>query len=480
MTDTAGRVRVPNGLVHRLARLRERVAATGAWQPPIRRPEFWAVQGLVLVIAGGHAYLETHALDHGPTYFLPVSLFFLPVVYAAVSFGIKGSGATAVWCAVLTSPNILFWHKGPEQIGEFWQVATVVAIGVFVGNRVDRETRARRDAEGRAQAHRAAEARYRGLFDHVADAILLLAPTGRVEEANEAASQILAPEGGSLVGQQIESLVGPELGTMLSGHAPPRVSRLGSAAAPRWVEPVATPFTDPSGSQRTQVVLRDVTLRYERERALEVYTRQTITAREEERRRIARDLHDGPVQSLVLLVRKLDRVEQSATPERAGLVGQARSIAEEVANDLRRFSRELRPSVLDDLGLVAALKAEADILAQRSALSIDVRTFGNAHRLPPELEVTFLRVEQEALHNVERHALATRARVLLSFRTGVVRMAIEDDGRGLGSLSDSSELVASGKLGIIGMQERARLSGASLRLGRSRLGGALVELVSHS
>ena len=449
-----------------------------ACQPPLRRPQFWAVQVLVVAIAGGHAFLETHALDHGPAYFVPVSLFFLPVVYAAVNFGMGGSAPTAVWCAILTSPNILFWHSGTEQVGELWQVVTVVAIGLFVGNRVDRETRARQRAESREQAHRAAEDRYRGLFHHVADAILLLDADGRVEEANEAAGVLLGREPRELEGLAVEAVLGTELGAMAVGDAPPGVARLASGSGPRWIEPVPTPLSDPSGGTRNQVVLRDVTLRHDRERTLEGYTRQTLAAREEERQRIARDLHDGPVQSLVQLVRKLDRVRQVVPSDGLGRIDEARRLAEVSAADLRRFSRALRPSVLDDLGLPEAVQAEAERCAESSGLAFDFCTVGTPRRLAPDLELTFLRIEQEALHNIERHAHATRVEVRLAFADGSVRIAIEDDGRGLGPVPAPPELLAAGKMGIIGMQERARLAGASLRLGRSRLGGTLVELAT--
>lgn len=448
------------------------------WQPPIRRVEFWAVQALVLVIAGGHAYLETHFLDHGPMYVLPISLFFIPVTYAAVNFGLNGSVATAIWCAFLSVPNVVFWHTGQEQVGEVWQLACVVAIAVFVGNRVDRETRARRQAEGRERAHRASEEKYRSLLDHVADAILLLDPDGRIEEANETACLLFGCSDGSLVGMPIERLAGRRLAANLREQRSSGVVRLGPTSGTRWIEPVATRITDPAGNPRIQVVLRDVTMRYERERELEHYTRQTIVAREEERRRIARDLHDGPVQSLVSLVRQLDKVAEISAPDGQVALGDARENVERVAGELRRFSRELRPSILDDLGLVAALDAEAKDCSRRTGVAVRLVASGEPHRLPTELELAFLRIEQEALRNIERHAGASRARVRVSFRKGSTHLAIEDDGCGLADPASPSELLAQGKMGIVGMQERARAAGASLRLGKSALGGAVVELTA--
>ena len=149
-----------------------------------------------------------------------------------------------------------------------------------------------------------------------------------------------------------------------------------------------------------------------------------------------------------------------------------------MASQLRRFSRELRPSVLDDLGLTAALKAEAENLARRSGLSVECQVTGVVRRLAPELELTCLRIEQEALHNVERHAHATRARVYLEFGHGSLRLAVEDDGSGVGQLPPASELLATGKMGIVGMQERAHQADGTLTIDRSALGGVRVEFVA--
>lgn len=447
----------------------------------MRQRAFWAVQLLALVIDIPHTLIEAAHLFNVPSalYLVPVTLYLIPVVYAAHNFGLRGSVPTALWCAVLTVPNIILWHTGLERVGVVVQLSAICVIAVFVGTRVDRESRARHEAESRARAHRAAEEKYRSLFDHVADPILLLDPSGYVEEANAAAARIFGFLQPSLAGRRVETLVGPEMAAVCLGQEPRGVFRLTPAnGEPGWVEPRAIRLADPEGKPLIQVVLRDVTLRYERERALEGYTRQTLVAREEERRRIARDLHDGPVQSLVLLVRKLDLVDELVAPPGTATVAEARQIAEDVASQLRRFSRELRPSVLDDLGLTAALKAEAENLARRSGLSVDWQVTGAVRRLAPELELTCLRIEQEALHNVERHAGATRARVCLAFRPGVVRLAVEDDGSGLRQVPPASELLAAGKMGIVGMQERAHQADGTLTIDRSALGGVRVEFVA--
>lgn len=455
-----------------------------AWAPPVRRAEFWAVQGLVALIAGGHAVVELTGVlgERGPIYLFPVSLFFVPVVYAAVNFGLRGSLPTALWCALLTVPNLGLLHHGEERIGELWEIGVVVAVGIFVGHRVDRETRAREEAERRELARQASEERYRGLFDNAAEAILLLDPRGAVEEANAAAGELIGLPSASLRGRRIDELLGAEL---MAAFVERRSSQVvgplmtPSRDGPLWIEPAWTPFEESTtGTPRVQAILRDVTLQQERQQGLESYARRTVATREEERRRIARDLHDGPLQSIILLWRKLDSLDRPATPEARETVAEARALAERIADELRRFSRDMRPSVLDDLGLTAALKSEATALEQRSGISVRFLASGSARRLPPDLELSLLRITQEALRNVERHAAATRVLIRLSFRDSRVRLTISDDGRGFGRLPPASELLANGKLGLVGMQERARLAGASLSIEGGPRGGTTVEVVA--
>ncbi len=121
------------------------------YRPRFRDWHFWAVQGLVIGIAAIHDIIEIGGyLPHlGMLYFLPISLFFVPVVYAALKFGFVGSIATAIWVLIITIPNWVFWHQGLERLGVILQMAVLTAVAVFVGQRVDRE----RAAQQRAKAY---------------------------------------------------------------------------------------------------------------------------------------------------------------------------------------------------------------------------------------------------------------------------------------------------------------------------------------
>lgn len=439
------------------------------WLPPIYRREFWAVQALVLLIAGGHALLEgvRPAIEPPALYLLPASLYFVPVVYAALNFGLRGSLATALWGALLTLPNTILWHAGLERVGEVWQMAIVLAVAIFVGQRVDRETNARRQAEERERQRRSSEARYRGLFDNAAEAVLILDPDRTIAEANAAAAALLGRSMDALRGTSLDSIVGPIVAEQLVHGTPQQVVALPATGErrPTWVEPiVCLPRSKAVGTVETQLMLHDVTAQQERERDLEAYARKVLAAREEEQRRIGRELHDGPLQSLVLLWRKLDAVDDQDAVVRSAVANDARALAEATADELRRISRALRPSMLDDLGLAAAIKSETTALARRSGVDVRFVLVGDETRLPTDVELALLRVAQEALHNVERHASASKVTVRLAFERERVHLVVRDDGHGLESVPSASDLLDAGKLGLVGMQERVRLIGGRVEL----------------
>jgi PAS domain S-box-containing protein len=430
------------------------------WGPPVRQREFWVVQLLILLIAGGHTLIEVTGvleLDHAT--FIPVSLFLLPVIYAGLIFGLRGSAPTALWCAILTVPNALLWHKEPTQfVGEIWQAGLVVLMGLFVGQRIDAQRRARLDAEHRERERRASEEKYRSVFDSAGDAIILLDIHGVIQEVNAAAATLLGHPAGRLRSQPFGSWAPAELRSVLVDDGEGTVAGPIATSDGRrvWLMPVRTSLTDATGQPLTLLLLRDVSLQVERQQLLEGYGAKALAAREEERRRIARELHDGPLQSVVQLWRRLDGLD-AADPALPAAVTAARAIAEEVGAELRRFSRDLRPSLLDDLGLDAALRAEAAALETRSGARVRYSSRGESRALDAQEQLAIFRVCQEALHNVERHAQASSVSVRLSVTSGRAELVVEDDGIGVERAPDPGELVRQGKLGVVGMQERARL-----------------------
>jgi len=182
---------------------------------------------------------------------------------------------------------------------------------------------------------------------------------------------------------------------------------------------------------------------------------QILRAQEEERRRIARELHDEAAQSITSLLVRLRLLEQSQTPETARQrVRELRELTMRALEDVRRIALELRPSVLDDLGLVDALHAYADALNAAGGTRVTIAAEGLEGRLPADVELVFYRVAQEALTNVRRHSHAPAARVRLRRNGSEIILEVEDEGVGF----DTRRSPPTGTgLGLAGMRERMAL-----------------------
>lgn len=456
------------------------------YRPPVGSPHFWYVQGLVFLIAGTHSVLEARgALAYlGMLHFVPVSLFFVPVTYAALHFGFAGSALTAAWSTFLTVPNWVFWHSGSERWGEVFQVSVLDLMAVLVGHRVERENRARQRAEAASAALRTSEARYRGLFETAGEPVLLVDEAGVVHDANKAAAVLLGDDLRSIRGVRLDRLLGDAAAAWLQcvfeGQTPRTDIRLPRAdGRVLYLEAVATRFEDPEGRRFTQLILRDVTAQRLQEAGLRSYAAHVLRAQEEERKRIAQELHDDTIQAIILLYRQLDALEDEVrqlSPELARRLMAARQAASELADSLRRLTRGLRPPVLDDLGLAPAIRWLVDDMAQRmTGLQGRFEVAGIPRRLGPDVELGLFRIAQEALRNVERHAHASSVWVRLAFKESSVELTVRDDGKGfqMPAPGDANP-AAGGRLGLVGMEERARLLGGSLTVQSTPGAGTVV------
>jgi signal transduction histidine kinase len=198
----------------------------------------------------------------------------------------------------------------------------------------------------------------------------------------------------------------------------------------------------------------------QRDRLRHAYT-ALLDAREQEARRIARELHDQSGQLLAALHFALDEVGALVEPSGRDRIPQIRAMVDDVQHELRRIAHEMRPPILDDLGLVPALDFMARGLARRSGLRIDVG--GRRTRLPAQIETHLYRVAQEALNNVVRHARARQAAVELDARDGYATIEVRDDGRGF-VLDEVFGRRGERGLGVLGMQERVDALGGQLRI----------------
>ncbi|MCB0169473.1 MAG: sensor histidine kinase [Anaerolineae bacterium] len=196
---------------------------------------------------------------------------------------------------------------------------------------------------------------------------------------------------------------------------------------------------------------------------MERLPRQILQAQEDERQRLARDLHDEAAQALTSLLVHLRLLEREHDPHRAQqYLQELRELTAQALEEVRRVALDLRPTILDDLGLGAALEWRVDEFSRANNVQTAVQIDGLGQRLPRDIELVFYRVGQEALSNIARHAAAQNVSVSLHRANGVISLKITDDGRGFNP-ADMPANTPRG-LGLLGMRERMAMINGSLTI----------------
>jgi two-component system, NarL family, sensor histidine kinase UhpB len=203
-----------------------------------------------------------------------------------------------------------------------------------------------------------------------------------------------------------------------------------------------------------------------------------MRAQEEERRRLARDLHDEVNQALTAILLRLEALAQETPPERAPEVAELKRLVNQAMEELLTLARHLRPSALDDHGLVPAVEAQLKRFAAHTGVVVRMRTEGDPNELPEVMQTAIFRVAQEALTNVGRHAGASVVELELEEAGGRAELRVRDDGSGfdLGPIPRAGSEGPGAGLGLGGMAERARLVGGELDVRSAPGGGTSVTL----
>jgi two-component system NarL family sensor kinase len=235
-----------------------------------------------------------------------------------------------------------------------------------------------------------------------------------------------------------------------------------------WVEQSTRIERNESGNVvEYRSLLRDIA---ERKRAEEVFrnlSSRIIEAQESERRRVARDLHDGINQILSSIQFRLKSAEEKDTTKKNPLVKQiseARMLLEEAIQEVRRISQNLRPSILDDLGLIAAVRSVCEEFVERCKIQIDTDFSGIVGRLPDNIELVLFRTIQESLNNIEKHSAATHVDLHLVMKDAYVEALIRDNGRGFDHFSLVEKRKNHRGLGLDGMKERVTYLGGTVEV----------------
>ena len=439
-----------------------------ALHPPLGEGRFWVVQVMVLLIAGVHLFVDLHSSIETKAFpvGIPVALLIIPVGYAALRYGLSGSAATGLWATLLWLPDLLLPHDQGHVGGDLADLALFDVVAFLFGQRIESERLAHARSKHATAERLAAEARYRQLFDANSAPILVLDGHGVVRDANPAARALLGEDS---VGRASEALLGvhvdaeEQAGRVLSlpdGHD----YRMDLAALPARRDD-----TD------IQVILEDVSRERAEGRRATHYAALVVQAEEDQRRHLARELHDEPLQLFLHLARRLESLGgTSGVP--VGVqhdLAEARSQALDAASRLRVLARDLRPPALEQLGLVAALSSLLADVEDEAGLDSRLEVSGDTVRLPSDVELGSFRIAQEAVRNTLRHAQARRLHLHLCFGPGDLRITADDDGCGFDATNVDD--LAPGHLGLLGMSERAHLLGGRLDVRSAPGKGTVIE-----
>ena len=200
---------------------------------------------------------------------------------------------------------------------------------------------------------------------------------------------------------------------------------------------------------------------------LRALTERVISSQEEERKRIARGMHDDTGQAISTLIIGLERMAGMVPPEAPELakrIAATREIATRTLEDLRTVVYGLRPTMLDDLGLAPAIRWYARSQFEEAGTQLVLDLPDGLARATPEVETTVFRIAQEAVNNVKRHAGAQRVAIALRVEAGWLELRVQDDGRGFDVQRTSQEALRLRRFGLMGMKERVDLVGGSLQV----------------
>ncbi|MFH0769041.1 MAG: PAS domain S-box protein [Chloroflexota bacterium] len=449
-------------------------------------PGFWFILALLVLITVIHYEedfeqpplfvrlmsdlgLTRHAFDR--------ILYLAPIVWSGFLFGWVGALACSLVCLGAMLPRVFVLSPSPidalfETSGVFI-IGNVLAIS-FSTLRKEREYRQRLEiSQGELQR---SEERYRRLFENAHDTILIQDLEGNILAANVAASKLTGYDVDSLVHMNVRDLLSPdglevarEMGRKLlqgetigESYDQRAIRQDGAEALVRLSSSLIRSNGEPTGFLH---IARDVTEEKRLQENLHYYLQQATRAQEEERKRIARELHDDTIQALIVLSRQLDALmstDKGLSENSRQRVEQLWQQANDIMQGVRRLSQDLRPAALDRLGLVATLEQLAADVSKYSGIETSLKVLGEPRRLSEETELVLFRIAQEALRNVWRHSGATHAEITVQFDEAKMKITVSDNGKGFVVPSAASDLARSGKLGLTGMRERAQLVGANL------------------
>lgn len=376
--------------------------------------------------------------------------------------------------------------KGLQQFSHI-EIELLIAIGNLVGIAME-NSQLYREKVTAAERYRVSEEKYRQLFESAHDAIWVQDLSGKITAANEAAAQLFGCTLPELIGTDSKQFLSHEESNLseeiqdwlLHGqevnqpYTQKFVRKDGSGAVLTITTNLISSDNQPDGFQ---FIARDRTKEIRMQENQSFYLKQITQAHEEERQRIARDLHDSSAQGLIHVLhqmREFCQTDECLPKSRSELLWNYHAQLHDILQEIRQLSRDLRPSILDDFGLLPAVEWLTEQLKTEQNLVANMVVSGEEKRFSPETEIALFRIVQEALRNIVKHAGATKAQVTIEFKNTETKIMIADNGKGFELPASLGELSRLGKLGIDGMQTRARLIGGMFNAHSSKDEGTVI------
>lgn len=413
-----------------------------------------------------------------------------PVLVGALLGGMRPGLLAATTCIGVNL--VLHGSIGGIETTPFWVAGVapniaLLVVGGLVGHLRDVRLQLRAELDERARVAgevRASEARWRSLLENAPDIIMMTERDGTIDFLNRAGS---VESTGYAVGRTMIDQVPCEYRNLIRSGLD-RVFELRetfevlipgepSQTSERHYRARFGPCVENGVVVAAIVFYTDVTEYRQLEELRGKFIEKVVAAQEDERRRIARELHDATGQtltSLLISLRVVEDMEDLASVRQK--IRDLRTLTSTTINDIGRLARGLHPSVLDDLGFVAALEHGRAEFVETWGVDVDLQLvgFSSKRRLPSSLEVTLYRIVQEALTNVAKHAEARCVSVIVERQPAHVRVIVEDDGSGCELDSSTGMPINGSGLGLLGIRERAELAGGRLTLESSPGAGTTI------
>jgi PAS domain S-box-containing protein len=403
--------------------------------------------------------------------------YLLLILYAGWTLGVAGGAAVWLSSAVaMLARAFLISPDFRDALLESLASLVIGALAIMLMAAYRQNRRQREKLKKTVNDMKLVRQNYEELFTNASDAIWVHDLEGNITLVNKACEKLSGYPVSELPGKNVREFLTPETlaiarqvkDKLLRGETVEQryeqrlIKKDGSEAIMQLTTRLILSDSKPRAFHN---MARDVTEERRLQDNLQYYLRQVLQAQEEERKRLARELHDDASQQILLLTHGIDNIaykaERYSPQELKNELGKLYELSQQTYQNIKHYAQALRPSILDDLGLVAAIKWLAEETHKLSGIEIQVKA-NTIPLLPPETQLVLFRIVQESLSNVHRHSGASEASVTVEWQGTETRVTISDNGNGFMLPRQLSEFAGQGKLGLTGMAERVQLIGGEL------------------